>query len=109
MPAQVPPTSRDPHQSGVGSIVGGIGASVLVIVCCAAPVLLAAGALGAVGAWLSNPWVIAAAVTIASVATVAIVAQGRVAHTRRAACRPAAPPARPSDPERSMTEDPRQQ
>ncbi|WP_199796532.1 hypothetical protein [Pseudonocardia dioxanivorans] len=32
--------------------------------CCAGPALLAAGALGAVGSWLSNPWLIAAAAAL---------------------------------------------
>jgi len=41
----------------------GIGALVtLPVLCCAAPALLAAGALGALGSWLVNPWLIGTAV-----------------------------------------------
>ncbi|MGH3907059.1 MAG: hypothetical protein ACRDTE_23210 [Pseudonocardiaceae bacterium] len=38
-----------------------------VVLCCAAPALIAAGALGVLGAWLRNPWVIGAAVAAALV------------------------------------------
>jgi membrane protein implicated in regulation of membrane protease activity len=48
----------------------GIGA--LLLVCCAAPFLIAAGALGALGAWLGSPWVIAGAV-LAALAVIATV------------------------------------
>lgn len=41
----------------------GIGALVtLPVLCCAAPALLAAGALGGLGSWLVNRWLIGAAV-----------------------------------------------
>ncbi len=44
----------------------GIGALVtLPVLCCAAPALLAAGALGASGFWLVNPWLIGVAVLAA--------------------------------------------
>ncbi|MGW7527327.1 mercury transporter [Streptomyces sp. NPDC054783] len=36
------------------------------VVCCAGPGLLAAGVLGAIGALLSNPWMIAAALLLAA-------------------------------------------
>lgn len=42
-----------------------ISVGVVLVLCCAAPVLLAAGALGVLGAWLRNPWVIGAAVAAA--------------------------------------------
>ena len=32
-----------------------LGVGVLLVLCCAIPVLIAAGALGALGAWLGNP------------------------------------------------------
>jgi mercuric ion transport protein len=58
--------------SGAGLTAAGIGAALLVIVCCAGPVVLAAGALATIGAWLANPWVIAAgaALLIAALALV---------------------------------------
>ncbi len=37
----------------------------LPVLCCAGPALLAAGALGALGSWLTNPWLIGAAVLLA--------------------------------------------
>lgn len=44
----------------------GIGALItLPVLCCAAPALLAAGALGASGFWLVNPWLIGVAVLAA--------------------------------------------
>lgn len=44
-----------------------VGVGALLILCCAAPALIAAGLLGGLGAWLDNPWVIAAAVVAALV------------------------------------------
>jgi hypothetical protein len=38
---------------------------VLPVLCCAGPALLAAGALGALGSWLLNPWLIGAAILLA--------------------------------------------
>lgn len=46
--------------------VGGI--VLLHLLCCGLPLLIAAGALGAAGSALGNPWVIAAAVALAAVA-----------------------------------------
>ncbi|WP_234382633.1 hypothetical protein [Streptomyces dysideae] len=60
---------------------------VVVIVCCAgpAPALIAAGALGVLGARLSDPWVIAAAVGVTAAAAGVAVRRRR---TGRAACCP---------------------
>jgi hypothetical protein len=66
---------RDPERPGPGSIAA-VGVVLLAIVCCAAPALLAAGVLGTIGAWLSSPWVIAAAVVVA------VGAVARVQHFR---------------------------
>ncbi len=50
------PTRRSVREYlGIGTLV------TLPVLCCAAPVLLAAGALGALGSWLVNPWLIGAA------------------------------------------------
>lgn len=43
-------------------VLATLGVGVLLVLCCAAPSLIAAGALGALGAWLRNPWVIGAAI-----------------------------------------------
>ncbi|QIY99187.2 hypothetical protein HEP87_41140 [Streptomyces sp. S1D4-11] len=80
-----------PHQpSGSGMAVAGISAALLMLVCCAGPVLLTAGVLGALGAWLSSPWVIATAVILLLAAVAAVVRR------RRATAPPAARP--PSTP-----------
>lgn len=71
MPNPVPPRP-DPERWGSGTLCAGIGAAVLMVICCAAPVLLAAGALGAVGAWLPNPWVIGTAVALVGAVTVSV-------------------------------------
>lgn len=43
-------------------VLATLGVGALLVLCCAAPALIAAGALGALAAWLGNPWVIGAAV-----------------------------------------------
>jgi hypothetical protein len=55
------------------------------IVCCAAPVLVATGVLAGIGAWLSSPWVIAAAFVLLAGAVTALAHHRR---TGRAACCP---------------------
>ncbi|WP_157183180.1 hypothetical protein [Sciscionella marina] len=70
------------------------GALGLLVLCCAAPALLAAGALGAVGAWLGNPWVIGSAV-LALVAVVALVWQRH--HRRQDSADPHCCPPRQRD------------
>lgn len=62
-----------------------IGVVVAGVLCCAGPVLLAAGALGAVGALLRNPLVIAAGAALVLVAVLG----GR---QRRSAGGPCCPP-----------------
>jgi len=51
----------------------GVGAVILIGLCCAGPVLVAAGALGAIGSFLGNPVVILAAVVLAGAGVVAAV------------------------------------
>jgi Na+-translocating ferredoxin:NAD+ oxidoreductase RnfD subunit len=65
-------------------VLAGIGAALLLIVCCAGPVLIATGALAGIGAWLANPWMIAAAVLLLA-AAVTTVARRR---SRRDTCCP---------------------
>jgi mercuric ion transport protein len=73
--------------SGAGLTAAGIGAALLVIVCCAAPVVLAAGALATIGAWLANPWVIAAGAALLIAALTLAVRRRREG---RDACHPPA-------------------
>jgi hypothetical protein len=42
----------------------GIGAVVAIVLCCATPLLIAGGALGAIGAFFSNPMVIVLGVAL---------------------------------------------
>ena len=57
----VDPTTRHSMRDslGIAAIAG------LAVLCCAGPALLAAGALGGLGAWLLNPWLIGAAALLA--------------------------------------------
>lgn len=48
----------------------GIGPVVAIVLCCAAPLLIVGGALGAIGGFLSNPVVIALGVILVAVAFV---------------------------------------
>lgn len=53
--------SKDPKG---GSLRWGAGAAVLMVICCAGPVLIAAGALTGIGGLLRNPWVIGAGLVL---------------------------------------------
>ncbi|OEV03124.1 hypothetical protein [Streptomyces oceani] len=87
MPTTDRPPRRDPESSGTGMAAAGIGAAVLMIVCCAGPALIAAGALAGIGAFLGNPWVIAAAVVLLVATVTAVVRRRRSG--RDACCPPA--------------------
>lgn len=69
-------TNSPKHEPGTGPGKGvafaGVGAALLMIACCAAPALLAAGVLAGVGAWIANPWVITAAALLAGLAIAAM-------------------------------------
>lgn len=71
--ASTPPRRGPDGRSDTGHPLTGVGLALLVIACCAGPVLIAAGALGALGAWLASPWVIAAAVVLMIAAVTAAV------------------------------------
>ena len=60
-----------------------LGVGALLILCCAAPVLIAAGTLGALGGILSSPWLLAAGGALLLAALVATVLQVR-GHSRSA-------------------------
>lgn len=58
-------TTSKGQNSRTGLAVGGF--VLLHVLCCGLPLLIAAGALGAAGSFLGNPWVILAAVALAAV------------------------------------------
>jgi hypothetical protein len=63
---------RENRDTLVTSVVLGV-----LVLCCAAPALIAAGVLGAVGAVLANPAVIGAGVLVAALTVVWAVRRGR--------------------------------
>ncbi|MCP3818514.1 hypothetical protein NLX86_10405 [Streptomyces sp. A3M-1-3] len=65
--------------------VGLVAAGLLMVLCCAGPLLVGAGALGAVGGALRNPWLISVA------AVVAVMAVGYVLRCRAGRRRGAVP------------------
>lgn len=56
--------SASRERSGPGGVAAVVGAGLLMVVCCAGPLLLAGGALGAVGGALRNPWLITVGVVV---------------------------------------------
>ncbi|MCZ7456153.1 hypothetical protein [Streptomyces sp. WMMC940] len=50
--------SASRERSGLGGFATVVGAGLLMVVCCAGPLLVAGGAMGAVGGALANPWLI---------------------------------------------------
>ncbi len=77
-------TTADRPTRGAAQAGLGFGAVVLMLLCCAGPALLAAGALGSLGAFLGNPLVILAGSVVAAAAVIGV---GR-RHSRGAACCP---------------------
>ena len=65
---------------GLGAGLGAAAVFGLAVLCCAGPALLAAGALGALGGWLADPWLIGAAVVLIA-AAVAWALRRRTTHT----------------------------
>ena len=70
-----PPLPREPRTGGAFAL--GTGAVLLMVICCAGPALLATGVaasvLAAIGAWVSNPWVIAVAVALPGTVTTVVI------------------------------------
>lgn len=65
-------SNRDDRPGGSGLLLGA-GAALLMVFCCAVfPLLAAGGALAGVGAFLGNPWVIGAGITLAVLALLAL-------------------------------------
>lgn len=63
--------SNHDDRPGGSRLLLGAGAALLTVVCCALPVLIAAGALAGVGGFLDNPWVIGAGMTVLVLALLA--------------------------------------
>lgn len=70
------------RRSNDGPGIGlGIGAGLLMVLCCAGPALVAGGALGAVGRVLGNPVVVVAGIAVAAIGVVTVLARrGRAQH-----------------------------
>ncbi|MFF4544016.1 hypothetical protein [Streptomyces sp. NPDC001435] len=98
MPATHRSPRRDRESSGLGMAAAGIGAALLILVCCAGPALVAAGVLGALGGFLGNPWVIAAAALLLLTAVTAVVRRRRSG--RSACCPPTGSPQASADRDR---------
>ncbi|MHB1172835.1 MAG: hypothetical protein ACYCZY_10165 [Lacisediminihabitans sp.] len=56
--------SGDPAGKNTTTILATVGILLLPVLCCGLPLLIAAGAFGALGAVLGSPWVIAVAVVL---------------------------------------------
>jgi hypothetical protein len=78
--------STTPGSQGKRTALAAAGFLLLPVLCCGLPLLIAAGALGAVGSVLGNPWVIGAAVVVI-LAAVAWFARRRTGATRDGATR----------------------
>jgi membrane protein implicated in regulation of membrane protease activity len=79
--------STNPGSDGKRTALAAVGFLLLPALCCGLPLLIAAGALGAVGSVLGNPWVIGAAI-VAVVAAVVWFARRRTSATRDDSCCP---------------------
>ncbi|MER6999191.1 mercury transporter [Streptomyces sp. NPDC000410] len=56
--------SASRERSGLGAIAAAVGAGLVMVVCCAGPLLLAGGALGAIGGALASAWLITAGAVV---------------------------------------------
>lgn len=73
MSTHQPEPTREPKKARPTSLLLGPGVVLVAVICCAGPALLAAGALGAFGAWLASPWVIGAAIVLLALVVAATV------------------------------------
>lgn len=65
-------TPNHDDQPGGSGLLLGAGAALLMVACCALlPLLVAGGAIAAIGGFLGNPWVIGAGITLAVPALIA--------------------------------------
>ncbi|MGR8007702.1 hypothetical protein [Streptomyces hypolithicus] len=82
-------TGNDRPSRPTGALAA-LGVGLVMVACCAGPVLLAGGALGALGGVLRNPWIIAAATAVVAAAIAVLVRRRRAG--RSACCPPALSP-----------------
>lgn len=96
--------SASRERSGLGGIAAAVGAGLLTVVCCAGLLLVAGGALGALGGALANPWLIAVGVVMLLAGT------GYAVHCRARRRRGARPddccPTVPAEPQPHKEADP---
>jgi hypothetical protein len=90
-------SDADRTASGSRGVLVALGAGVLGIVCCAGPVLLAAGVLGGLGAALAGPIGLVLLVGALLVGAVVVVGAALARRARRRGDSCAVPPARPDD------------
>ncbi|HCA84710.1 MAG TPA: hypothetical protein DEQ61_03955 [Streptomyces sp.] len=90
--------NRPPRPTGA---LAAVGAGLVMVACCAGPVLLAGGTLGALGGLLRNPWIIATATVVVAAAIAVLVRRRRAG--RSACCPP--PLSRPEDQEQAERPD----
>lgn len=57
-------TSNRNNQPGGSGLLMAAGAGLLMVACCALPVLIAGGVLAGIGGFLRNPWVIGAGIAL---------------------------------------------
>jgi hypothetical protein len=55
---------NSPNASNLGGPLAAVGVGLLMVVCCAGPVLLAAGGLSVLGAALHSPWLLVGAAAL---------------------------------------------
>lgn len=108
-PSPGDPSPGDEGAPGAFGAFGFAAVALLAVLCCAAPALLTAGLLGAVGAWLASPWLIVAALALLGAVTVWRLRRRHTSPTAHDAAHPETtrsppsppadlPPAHPADP-----------
>lgn len=84
------PPGRPDAPAGDHTLAAGIGVATAMILCCAGPVLIAAGALGAIAGFFSNPLVLLAAAALLLTGILAVTRRRRRQRTEDC-CPPAFP------------------
>lgn len=77
MPEQADPANKKSGDLRPKDAALGVGVVALMALCCGGPALIAAGALGAVGGFVANPFVILAAIVVAFVAVTGVLRRAR--------------------------------
>ncbi|GAB7145671.1 hypothetical protein [Mycobacterium riyadhense] len=86
--------STGPGPNRTRTALAAAGLALLPVLCCALPLLIAAGALGALAAALANPWMIGAGAVLVLLVAVAWTARRPGGFTRDDSGRPPIPSAR---------------